>query len=268
MSGFLTRVVEQKRQEIETGRARESLSDLAVRCRYLPPTRGFRDALTAGPDRIIAEVKRRSPSTPRFARQEPPAELAALYYRAGAAALSLVTDRANFGSGPDDIAPMRAAAPLPLIAKDFVIDPWQVLALRAAGADAVLLIARLLDRSQLGELLNEAQSVGLDVLVECHDAADLDAALSVGADLVGINNRDLDGFTVSLDTSRALLPRVPSDCVAVVESGIAGRADVVELQDRGAAAFLVGTSLLQSDDPAALLRDLRGADRRRSEEAA
>jgi indole-3-glycerol phosphate synthase len=268
MNGFLTRVVAQKRREITDGRARESVSDLAIRCRYLPPTRGFRDALLAGPDRIIAEVKRRSPSTARFARQEPPAELAALYHRAGAAALSLVTDRANFGSGPDDIAPMRAAAPLPLIAKDFVIDPWQVLALRAAGADAVLLIARLLEPEQLGELLQAARDVGLDVLVECHDAADLAAALDAGADLVGINNRDLDDFTVSLDTSRALLPRVPPGCAVVVESGIAGRTEVAELQDLGAAAFLVGTSLLQSDDPAALLRALRGAKDRATEEAA
>jgi indole-3-glycerol phosphate synthase len=268
MNGFLPRVVAQKRLEIADGRARESLSDLAIRCRYLPPTRGFRDALIPGPDRIIAEVKRRSPSTPRFARQEPPAELAALYHRAGAAALSLVTDRANFGSGPDDIAPMREAAPLPLIAKDFVIDPWQVLALRAAGADAVLLLVRLLEPGRLGELLQTARDVGLDVLVECHDAADLGAALDAGSDLVGINNRDLDDFTVSLDTSRALLPRVPKGCAVVVESGIAGRAEVVELQSLGAAAFLVGTSLLQSDDPALLLRELRGADRRRSEEAA
>jgi indole-3-glycerol phosphate synthase len=268
MSGFLTRIVAQKRQEIADGRARESLSDLALRCRYLPPTRGFRAALTAGPDRIIAEVKRRSPSTPRFERQEPPADMAALYYRAGAAALSLVTDQANFGSGPDDIAPMRAAAPLPLIAKDFVIDPWQVLALREAGADAVLLIARLLEPEQLGELLHAAREVGLDVLVECHDAAELDSALAAGADLVGINNRDLDDFTVSLDTSRGLLPHVPEGCAAVVESGIAGRAEVVELQRLGAAAFLVGTSLLQSHDPAALLRELRGTEGRETEEAA
>ncbi len=225
----------------------------------LPPCRDFRGALVGGPDRIIAEVKRRSPSVRRFRRQEPPAQLAALYHEAGAAALSLVTDRPNFGTGAGDIRPMRDAVPLPLVAKDFVIDPWQLLALRAAGADCVLLIARLLDGAQLADLHATARGLGLAALVECHDEGDVARALAAGADLVGINNRDLDTFTLSLETSRRLLPGMPPDLAVVVESGIAGRAEVAELQALGAAAFLVGGSLLQSDDPGRLLRNLRGA---------
>jgi indole-3-glycerol phosphate synthase len=267
MTGFLARIAAQKRREITAGRDRRPLDDLARACGDLPPARGFRAALTAGSDRIIAEVKRRSPSVARFARQEPPAELARIYHRAGAAALSLVTDRANFGTGPDDIAPMRAAVPLPLIAKDFVLDPWQLHALRLAGADAVLLIARLVGAGPLRELHATARALGLDVLVECHDAADLDAALAAGADLVGFNNRDLDTFAVDLDVSRSLLPRVPRGCAAVVESGLAGRAEIEALQALGASAFLVGGSLLQADDPAAVLRALRGVESHGREEA-
>jgi len=260
MNDFLQRITAQKIAEVAAGRARRSETDLRDRCRDLVPCRDFRGELVAGPDRIIAEVKRRSPSVPRFRRQESPAVLAAIYHEAGAAALSLVTDRVNFGTSPADIAPMRAAAPLPLIAKDFIIDSWQLAALRLAGADCVLLIARLVAPGQLAELHCQARALGLATLVECHDADDLEAALAAGADLVGFNNRNLDTFEVSLEVSRTLLPRVPRGCAAVVESGLAGRAEVVALQALGAAAFLVGGSLLQSADPAAVLRALRGAD--------
>ena len=259
MNAFLARVVAQKRDEVAAGRRIRPDTALREQCGALPACRDFRGALTSGGDRVIAEVKRRSPSVPRFRRQESPARLAALYHGAGAAALSLVTDRTNFGTGPGDIHGMRSATPLPLVAKDFVIDPWQLLALRAAGADCVLLIARLLDGDGLADLHAVARALGLAALVECHDETDLERALAAGADLVGINNRDLDTFAVSLDVSRRLLPRVPPACAVVVESGIAARDDVRELQGRGATAFLVGGSLLQSDDPAGLLRTLRGA---------
>src|SRR6056297_2000138 len=267
MNGFLDRVRAQKQAEVEAGARGRTLAELASACIDRPPTRGFRAALVAGSDRIIAEVKRRSPSVRRFRRQDPPADLARIYHEAGAAALSVVTDRANFGTGPDDIAPTRDAAPLPLIAKDFVIHPWQLHALRLAGADAALLIARLVRRAQLADLHGTARELGLDVLVECHDARDLDHALDAGADLVGFNNRDLDTFRVSLDVSCELLPRVPRGCAAVVESGLAGRAEVEALQALGASAFLVGGSLLQADDPAAVLRALRGVESHGREEA-
>jgi indole-3-glycerol phosphate synthase len=258
MKGFLERIRRQKEAEVAAGRRGRGEAELRDRCRDLPPCRDFRGALTAGPDRIIAEVKRRSPSVPNFRRQDPPAELAAIYHEAGAAALSLVTDHANFGTSPADIAPMRAAVPLPLVAKDFVIDPWQLLALRAAGADCVLLIARLVEPAELADLHGLARELGLAALVECHTARELRAALAAGADLVGFNNRNLDTFEISLEVSRALLPQVPVGCAAVVESGIAGRAEVVALQALGATAFLVGGSLLQSEDPGALVRALRG----------
>jgi indole-3-glycerol phosphate synthase len=266
MNGFLDRIRRQKAEEVAAGCTARPLADLEARAADLPPARAFQAALSAGPDRIIAEVKRRSPSVPRFRRQEPPAELAALYHGAGAAALSLVTDQANFGTSPADIAPMRAAAPLPLIAKEFVIDPWQLADLRTAGADCVLLIARLVPPTQLADLHGEARALGLETLIECHDETDLDHALAAGGTLVGFNNRDLDSFEVSLDVSRELLPRVPVGVAAVVESGVAGRAEVVALQALGAAAFLVGGSLLQAEDPAALLRALRGTGDPRSEE--
>jgi indole-3-glycerol phosphate synthase len=260
VSGFLQGIRRQKETEVAVGRAQHRDADLHARAADLPAARDFRGALVTGSDRIIAEVKRRSPSVPRFRRQEPPAALAALYHAAGAAALSLVTDRANFGTGAEDIAPMRAAAPLPLIAKDFVIDPWQLAALRVAGADCVLLIARLVSPALLADLHGEARALGLQTLVECHDEADLQHALAAGAELVGFNNRDLDTFEVSLDVSRRLLPRVPIGCAAVVESGVAGRAEVVALQALGASAFLVGGSLLEADDPAAVLGRLRGVE--------
>lgn len=258
MNAFLRRVVAEKRDEVAAGRRAYPDTELRRHCDGMPACRDFRAAVSAGPDRIIAEVKRRSPSVPRFRRQEPPATLAATYHEAGAAALSLVTDRMNFGTGPDDIAPMRTAVPLPLVAKDFVVDPWQLLALRSAGADCVLLIARLLDGAQLADLHAVARGLGLAALVECHDEDDVARAVAAGADLLGINNRDLDTFTLSLDTSRRLLPAMPAGVVVVVESGIAGRAEVAELQALGAHAFLVGGSLLESDDPGGLLRLLRG----------
>ena len=266
MSGFLQRITAQKTAEVAAGRASRSEVELREQCGDLAPCRDFRGALVARSDRIIAEVKRRSPSVPRFRRQESPSALAAIYHEAGAAALSLVTDRANFGTSPADIAPMRAAAPLPLMAKDFVIDSWQLAALRLAGADCVLLIARLVAPDLLADLHGQARALGLATLIECHDAVDLDHALAAGADLVGFNNRNLDTFEVSLEVSRYLLPRVPRGCAAVVESGLAGRAEVVALQALGAAAFLVGGSLLQSADPAAVLRSLRGAEGTHREE--
>lgn len=258
MNAFLKRVVAQKRAEVAAGSRDRPFAHLRGRCAELPAGRDFRRALTAGPDRIIAEVKRRSPSVPAFRRQEPPAELAALYHAAGAAALSLVVDRANFGTGTEDIAPMRAAAPLPLVAKEFVIDRWQLAQLRLAGADCVLLIARLLGGAALADLHGEAAALGLQSLIECHDEDDVARALATGATLVGINNRDLDTFTLNLDTSRRLLAMMPAGVTTVVESGIERRDEVVELQALGAAAFLVGGRLLQSEEPGAVLRALRG----------
>jgi indole-3-glycerol phosphate synthase len=260
VNGFLARVTAQKRDEIAAGRAAHPLSELRRICADLPACRGLRGAVTAGPDRIIAEVKGRSPSRGRFPRPESPAQLAAAYHDAGAAALSLVTDASNFGTRAADIEPMRAAARLPLLAKDFIIDPWQILRLRAAGADGVLLIVRLLGGDgRLADLRGQALEAGMDALVECHDETDLTRALAAGSDVVGLNNRDLETFVTSLDVSRRLLPQVPAGCAAVVESGLHRRSELVELQGLGAAAFLIGGTLLEGADPARRLRELRGA---------
>jgi len=258
MNGFLQTIAADKVVEIASARARISELDLRASVRDLPPCRGFAEALSGQGTRIIAEVKRRSPSVPAFLQQGAPVLLAQLYANAGATALSLVTDSSRFGTSIEDIAPMRAGTSLPLIAKDFVIDPYQILALRASGADAVLLIARLLDDSRLDEFLNQARELDLDVLVECHDEADIRNALAAGARLVGINNRDLDSFIVSMDTSRSLLPLIPDTCLKVVESGLRGREEITELQSHGADAFLIGGSLLQSPDPAGHLHELLG----------
>lgn len=265
MNRFLGDIVRAKVAEIARAMDRRPESGLDKALVDRPICRGFGAALTGPGTRIIAEVKRRSPSVPAFLQQGAPAGLARVYADAGASALSLVTDVGRFGTSAEDIAPMRAAADLPLIAKDFVITPYQIKALRLAGADAVLLIARLLDGANLADLHRVAVDLGLDVLVECHDQADVDRALAADARLVGINNRDLDTFTTTLDTSRTLLPKIPSDCVRVVESGIAGRAEITELEALGADAFLIGGSLLQDPDPGARLRTY--LDRNREDES-
>ena len=260
MNRFLAGITADKRDEVAAAKAGLSEAELSARLGDLPACRRFGQALTGPGTRIIAEVKRRSPSVPAFLQQGAPADLAAVYGAAGASALSLVVDEARFGTSPTDIQPMKAAVDLPLIAKEFIVDPYQVKALRLAGADAVLLIARLLDGPHLAELHALAVGLGLDVLVECHDLADVERALFAEATLVGINNRDLDTFTVTLDTSRDLLGRIPSTCRRVVESGVGRRDEITELEALGADAFLIGGSLLQDSDPAARLRSYLGTD--------
>ena len=260
MNHFLEKITLDKINEVKAARSLRSEQELRDQVRDLPACHGFSAALSGPGTRIIAEVKRRSPSVSGYLQKGSPAAIARVYAEAGAAALSLVTDAARFGTSAVEIKPMRAVTGLPLVAKDFVIDPYQILSLRVAGADAVLLIARLLDDTRLAEFHSLAKELGLDALVECHDEADIDRALSAGADLVGINNRDLDTFTVSLETSRRLLPLLPESCVRVVESGVNKRAQITELQACGASAFLIGGSLLQNPAPAELLASFLGHD--------
>ncbi len=260
MNRFLTAITEAKLEEVEVARKIRSVEQLQARIRDLPPCRGFSQALRGEGTRIIAEVKRRSPSVEAYYQQAPPPALAKLYFKSGASALSLVTDAARFGTSLFEIRPMRRVADLPLVAKDFIIDPHQILALRVARADTILLIARLLEDSRLAEFHARAVELGLEVLVECHDEADVRRAVDAGATLIGINNRDLDDFTVSLETSRRLLPALPATCTRVVESGIHDRAEILELEALGADAFLIGGSLLQSTDPAAHLSALLGTN--------
>jgi indole-3-glycerol phosphate synthase / phosphoribosylanthranilate isomerase len=223
------------------------------------PIRDFAAALQ-GDNRLIAEIKRKSPSHPEFHQPASPETLAAAYFRNGAAAFSIVTDAAHFGTSLADVAAVKAAAPLPVLVKDFVIDEVQLLAAWAAGADAVLLIVRMLTQERLDELLKYARRLGLHVLVECHDQADIECALKVGADLVGVNNRNLATLTTNLDHGAALMPGIPKNVIRVSESGLYRRADITRMASLGAGAFLVGHALLQSRDPGRKVAELCGRE--------
>jgi indole-3-glycerol phosphate synthase len=231
-----------------------------------PPARDFRAAL-APRDRVslIAECKRRSPGAGAIRPDLDPAELTRGYQRAGAAALSVLTDRDYFGGSLADLAAAKAATTLPVLRKDFTIDRLQLLEGRAAGADAVLLIVRILSDGALVSLHAEAKALGLSVLVEVHDRAELGRALDVGADIIGINNRDLATFRTDLATTLDLLEDVPEDVLAVSESGIRGPQDVTFLGEGGVDAILVGETILRAADPQSAARSLaripRGGNR-------
>ena len=259
MSGFLSRVVAAKREEIaQLAPAIDpgQLDDLAA----TRPVRDFAAALRVAPAAggIIAEFKRRSPSVDAFPRGVDPAATARVYAANGAVALSVVTDEIHFGTSLVDATTARSACGLPLLVKDFVIDPLQVSLARAAGADALLLIARSLSPGELSGLLARIGETGMVALVECHDEADVQKALTAGAPVIGVNSRDLETLAVDLDAPRRLLPLLHPRALAVAESGIRSREDVETLSGCGADACLIGGVLLESDDPGAKLRELGG----------
>jgi indole-3-glycerol phosphate synthase len=206
---------------------------------------------------VIAEFKRRSPSAGSLREEPDLMELVAAYRSGGAAALSILTEGPNFGGSLEDLRAARAACELPLLRKDFILDPYQLHEARAAGADAVLLIVAALRPSELAALHGEARSIGLEVLVEVHDREELQSALSLGAELVGINNRDLRDFSVDVGRTERLMDEVPSGVTVVSESGIATAEQLRRLHERGVQAVLVGESLMRAHDPAAVLRGLR-----------
>ncbi len=256
MSGFLTNVLEEKAQEVALKKRGRSFDELVRRSAALP-VRSFRGAI-AGQEAIIAEVKRKSPTVKAFRQRARPEQLAVIYADNGAAAISVVTDERHFGCGLDEVRRVRDAVSLPILVKDFIIDEYQVAEARAAGADAVLLIARAVTPERLGVLTTRTDGLGMSALVECHDAADIEAALSVGAHIIGINNRDLDTLEVSLKTTRRLVALVPSDRWCVAESGITSRRDIEELTTLGVSRFLVGAALLNAPDAGKKLRELCG----------
>jgi indole-3-glycerol phosphate synthase len=236
------------------------LAPLVVAARSRPPTRGFTAALRrAGGLGVIAEVKRRSPSKGDLADGLDPASLAAAYEAGGATCLSVLTDREFFGGSPDDLAAARAGTGLPVLRKDFTVAPADVCDARIMGADAVLLIAAALDDDELGELHTLAVDVGLDVLVEVHDEQELERALAVDANLVGVNQRDLVTFEVDHDRAVRVGRAMPDTVVRVAESGIRGPGDAAALAAAGFDAVLVGELLVTSGDPAAAVADLRTA---------
>jgi indole-3-glycerol phosphate synthase len=260
MSDILDKIVAVKREEVPAARAQRSEAVLRELAAAQPAPRGFAAALrakvAAGLPAVIAEVKKASPSKGVIRPHFVPAEIAASYARHGAAALSVLTDERFFQGHADYLRQARAACDLPVLRKDFMIDPYQVLEARAMGADCILLIAACLSDAQMAELEACALDQGLDVLVEVHDGDELDRALRLKTPLLGINNRNLRSFEVTLDTTLGLLPRVPADRLLVTESGITGRADVQRMRAAHVHAFLVGEAFMRADEPGVALAAL------------
>lgn len=257
---ILDEILEAKREEVERLRGRRA--ELEAAAADAPPARDFAGALRAGGEvAVVAEFKRRAPSAGVLAPDAGPAEVARGYADGGAAALSVLTDERWFGGSLDDLASAREASGLPVLRKDFVLDPVQLLEARGAGADAVLLIVRALEAGRLAELVAAAEEAGLDALVEAHDEAELETALEAGAGVVGVNARDLDSFAVDLERSERLVGRIPADRAAVAESGIRGEADVRRMAAAGADAVLVGGWLMRSGPDA--VAELAGVPRNR-----
>jgi indole-3-glycerol phosphate synthase len=241
---FLERILERKRDEVAGLRPRRS--ELEEEAGRASSPRGFVRHLREPVDRVsvIAEFKRRSPSAGEIAPGAEPAATAAAYREAGARAMSVLTDGPGFGGSLEDLREARGAADLPVLRKDFLLDPVQLLESRAAGADGVLLIVRALEDDRLRALLRGARELGMEALVEVHDGQELERAVEAGARCIGVNARDLESFAVDLDRSEALVGRVPGELVAVAESGIRGPEDVDRMGAAGADAVLVGTALM------------------------
>jgi len=265
MSDILNRIIAVKREEIAAARPRRSAADLQELAGAQSAPRGFAAAMQArvarGDAAVIAEIKKASPSKGVLREHFDPAAIAASYERHGAACLSVLTDVQFFQGHEDYLRAARAACALPVIRKDFMIDPYQVVEARAMGADCILLIAACLGDGQMAELEAAAFEQGLDVLVEVHDGAELDRALRLRTPLVGINNRNLRTFEVTLETTLGLLDRVPSGRLLVTESGILAQADVQKMRAAGVHAFLVGEAFMRATDPGAALASLFGGPR-------
>lgn len=267
MDDVLRRILAVKREEVAVSRRSydalraQALSACVMSDGRLAP-RGFaaamREEMSAGRAAVIAEVKKASPSRGVIRADFDPSAIAASYAAGGAACLSVLTDERFFQGSADALRRARAACTLPILRKDFVIDPVQVYEARAWGADCVLLIVAALSDGQLAELESCALEVGLDVLVEVHDAHELDRALRLDTPLIGVNNRDLRTFEVSLDTTLSLLPSIPADRVVVTESGILAPRDVARMRAAGVNAFLVGEAFMRAPDPGAALGELFG----------
>ena len=257
---ILQNIIARKYQEVAERRARVSLDELQRLAAGADAPRGFAAALQQHAARrepaVIAEIKKASPSKGVLREHFVPAEIAASYEKGGAACLSVLTDRDFFQGHEDYLREARAACSLPVIRKDFLVDPYQVVEARAIGADCILLIAASLDDGQMHELAACAAEQQLDVLVEVHDGLELERALRLDTPLIGINNRNLHSFEVSLETTLELIPQVPADRLLVTESGILNRADVELMLAHDIYAFLVGEAFMRAADPGAELKRL------------
>ncbi len=255
--GILDQILEVKRDEVAAAKRARPRDQLRREAEAAPAPRDFLGALRArvgaGRAAVIAEIKKASPSKGLLREDFRPAEIAASYARNGAACLSVLTDRQFFQGADEYLQQARAAAGLPVLRKDFTIDPYQVFEARAIGADCILLIVAALDRAALRDLEAHAQGLGLGVLVEVHDEAELDLALDLRSPLVGVNNRNLRTFETRLETTLGLLSRIPADRLVVTESGIATRMDVARMRESGVHTFLVGEAFMRAPDPGAEL---------------
>jgi indole-3-glycerol phosphate synthase len=260
VSDILQRILARKAEEVAERSARMPLTQLDARMREAPPARVFRAALqakiAAGGAAVIAEVKKASPSKGVMRADFHPADIARSYEAGGAACLSVLTDVDFFQGADEYLQQARAACALPVLRKDFIIDAYQVHEARALGADCILLIVAALDDAQLAALESSAHDMGLAVLVEVHDADELERALKLRTPLVGINNRNLKTFDVTLQTTLDLLSRIPREKVVVTESGIQTPVDVARMRAHGVHAFLVGEAFMRAADPGAALATL------------
>jgi len=257
---ILAKICADKRRHVAARKRAAPESGLRARAQAAEPPRGFHKALAAarraGHFALIAEIKRASPSAGLIRADFDVARLARAYAEGGAACLSVLTDAPYFQGADEFVAAARQAAPLPVLRKDFMLDPYQIVESRALGADCVLLILAALTDGEATALENEALRLGMDVLVEVHDDAELDRALKLKSTLIGVNNRDLKSLKVDLATGERLIPRIPKDRLAVAESGLAVPADLARMAACGAGGFLIGESLMRAEDVAAATRAL------------
>lgn len=257
---ILRRILGRKREEVAENAWLRPVAVLQKQAAAMPPARGFVNAIRAriatGKPAVIAEIKKVSPSKGLLRANFDPAEIAKSYAHHGATCLSVLTDRDFFQGDDTHLQQAHTACTLPVLRKDFTIDPYQVCEARALGADCILLIVAALDDTQLRELSDLAQALGMDVLVEVHDATELERALKLDTPLIGINNRDLRTFEVKLETTLNLLGRIPKGRVVVTESGIHAPADVARMRQNGVHAFLVGETFMKADDPGEKLAEL------------
>jgi len=259
---ILARIMTTKAEEVIAAQVERPLEAVMRDAAAAPAPRGFaaaiRASIAAGRPAVIAEIKRASPSKGVLRESFDPASIAASYEHAHATCLSVLTDRPFFQGAPEHLVAARAACALPVLRKEFIIDEYQVAESRALGADAILLIVAALDDSRLAALEACAIDHGMDVLVEVHDAAELDRALALSTPLIGINNRNLRTFNVSLHTTIELLPRIAGERIVVTESGIVAQRDVAQMRRHGVNAFLVGEAFMRAPDPGAALTALFG----------
>lgn len=260
---ILDEIVSNKKEELKNRKISLPLSELKARIKDSPDTKGFRNAIERrekkdGPVRLIAEIKKASPSKGIIREDFNPQGIAWIYEEAGASAISVLTEEKYFLGNIEYLSQVRNVVKIPILRKDFIIDHYQIYEARAFGADAVLLIASILDKTQIDEYLGNAKDLNMDAIVEVHDKKELEKALQTGADIIGINNRDLMTFKIDIGTTYRLKDEIPKDKVIVSESGINNRYDIVQMQKAGVDAVLIGTALMREEDIAKKIRELLG----------